>query len=68
MKLSAKQIFVLWKVMIGRHPLVSECEDIGHGHRAIADGGASDTIIPDPGGCTIIWKGILSDKMDELKT
>jgi hypothetical protein len=55
-------------VLPGRDPLVPDFEDLSHGHRAVADGGPSDTIVPDVSGCNIIRKGILFATMNHLKT
>ena len=52
----------------GRDPLVPDFEDLSHGHRAVADGGPSDTTVPDVSGCNIIRKGILFATMDHLKS
>ena len=52
----------------GRDPLVLDFEDLSHGHREVADGGPSDTTVPDVSGCNIIRKGILFATMDHLKS
>lgn len=64
---SVRKIVVLSRVMIGRDPLVPEFVDLCHSHRAIVDGGYSDAVVPDPSGCTIIWKTLLFPTLDEMK-
>jgi hypothetical protein len=49
-------------------PLVSEFEDLSHCHMAVADGGPSESTVPDAAACTIIRKGILFATMYQLKT
>jgi hypothetical protein len=67
-RLNFREIEILSRVLPWRDPLVGDFEDLSHGHRAVADGGPSDTTVPDVCGCLIIRKGILFGTMDELKT
>jgi len=41
--LNDREIEILRRVLPGRDPLVPDFEDLSHGHRAVADGGPSDT-------------------------
>ena len=38
-----REIEILRRVFLGWDPLVPDFEDLSHGHRAVADGGPSDT-------------------------
>ena len=67
-RLNLREIEILSRVLPWRDPLVGDFEDLSHGHRAVADGGPSDTTVPDVSGCLIIRKGILFATMDELKS
>jgi hypothetical protein len=66
-RLNARELDILRRVLPGRDPVVGDFEDLSHGHRAVADGGQSDTV-PDVSGCLIIQKGLLFGTMDELKS
>jgi hypothetical protein len=67
-RLSDREIEILRRVLPRRDPLFSNFEDLSHGHRAVADGGPSDTTLPDANSCYIIRKGILFASMDQLKS
>ena len=67
-RLDEREIEILRRVFPGRDPLVPDFEDLSHGHMEIANGGPSDTIVPDVSGCNIIRKGILFATMDHLKS
>jgi hypothetical protein len=67
-RLNYREIEILRRVLPDRDPLVPDFEDLSHGHRAVADGGPSDTNVPDVSGCSIIRKGILFATMDQLKS
>jgi hypothetical protein len=65
--LSAREIAIIRDLMLDSD-LVSEFEDLNHCHRAVADGGPSESTVLDAAACTIIRKGILFPTMDHLKT
>jgi hypothetical protein len=67
-RLNYREIEILRRVLPDRDPLVPDFEDLSHGHRAVANGGPSDTNVPDVSGCSIIRKGILFATMDQLKS
>jgi hypothetical protein len=67
-RLNDRKIEVLRRVLPRRDPLVPDFEDLSHGHRVVADGGPSDTIVPNVSGCNIIRKGILFATVNHLKT
>jgi hypothetical protein len=66
--LSAREIHIIRDLMPDSDPLVSEFKDLSHCHMAVADGGPSESTVPDVAACTIIRKGILFPTMDQLKT
>jgi hypothetical protein len=67
-RLNDREIEILRRVLPGRDPLIPDFEDLSYGHRAVADGGPSETTVLDVSGCNIIRKVILFATMDNLKS
>jgi hypothetical protein len=53
-RLNDREIEILRRVLPLTDPLVPDFEDLSHGHRAVADVGPSDTIVPD-----VSWYNII---------
>jgi hypothetical protein len=55
--LSSSSIDIIWRLFPGRDPLVSDFCDLSQSHRAVANGGVIEPVIPLPGSSSSIQKG-----------